>query len=129
MKLEMYSVAAKQPSTAFLQVRGFGCALFDLSGGNSMDLRSIKFADMSDEDWEELERKEKEEREAFEKSDSVAALDLYNEMVSKVYTAFQYKTVAEMLQFKFIDVYDISCLTHVPLKEIKCIQIFLEKSR
>ena len=94
-----------------------------------MDLRNIRFADMSDKDWKDLEKKAKEEKEDISKEDSVAAVDMYNEMVLNIYKAFQYKTVTEMLQFKFIDVYDISCLTHVPLKEIKCIQIFLDRSR
>ena len=94
-----------------------------------MDLRDIKFRDMTEKDWKELDKKAKAERDALKEDDGFAALDLYNEMVQKIYKTFQYKTVAEMLQFKFIDVYDISCLTRVPLKEIKCIQLFLERAR
>ncbi|MBR1832600.1 MAG: hypothetical protein IJ784_09225 [Ruminiclostridium sp.] len=94
-----------------------------------MDLRNIRFGDMTDKDWKELDKKAKAERDALKEDDGIAALDLYNEMVQNIYKTFQYKTVTEMLQFKFIDVYDISCLTHVPLKEIKCIQLFLERAR
>ncbi|MBQ3841952.1 MAG: hypothetical protein II820_04590 [Ruminiclostridium sp.] len=94
-----------------------------------MDLKNINFSEMSDKDWDDLEKKAKKEREEMKKNDLVEALDMYNEMVQNVYKAFQYKTAMEMLQFKFIDVYDISRLTGISLKEIKCIEIFLENTR
>ena len=95
----------------------------------NMDLKNINFSEMSDKDWDDLEKKAKKEREEMKKNDLVEALDMYNEMVQNVYKAFQYKTAMEMLQFKFIDVYDISRLTGISLKEIKCIEIFLENTR
>lgn len=94
-----------------------------------MNLKDIKYGEMTEKDWADLEKKAKAEREKLKKDDCVAALDMYDQMIHHIYKAFQYKTVMEMMQFKFIDVYDISCLTHVPLKEIKCIEIFLENVR
>ena len=94
-----------------------------------MEFDKIKFADMSDKDWRDLEKSMEKDREDMKKKDTIAALDVYNDMVNTVYKAIRYKSVTDLLQYRFIDVYDISCLTNVPLKEIKCIQIFLENSR
>lgn len=94
-----------------------------------MDLRNINFSDMTEKDWDDLERRAKEERNDIKHSDTVAALDLYNNIIRNIYSAFQYKTAVEMMKFEFINVYDISCLTGVSLKELKCIELFLGKSR
>ena len=94
-----------------------------------MDLRNINFSDMTEKDWDDLERRAKEERNDIKHGDTVAALDLYNNIIRNIYSAFQYKTAVEMMKFEFINVYDISCLTGVSLKELKCIELFLGKSR
>jgi len=94
-----------------------------------MKLEDVRFADMNDDDWAAFEKKMKDDREELKKKDSVAALDVYNEMVNTIYKAIRYKNVTDLLQYRFIDIYDISCLTGIPLKEIKCMQIFIEKSR
>ena len=103
ISVEMYCVVAIT-SLAFLQVRGLCCALFNI-------------------------QRAKEERNDIKHSDTVAALDLYNNIIRNIYSAFQYKTAVEMMKFEFINVYDISCLTGVSLKELKCIELFLGKSR
>ena len=85
---------------------------------------------MTDEDWGKLFADAKRQREKdLANNETAAALDAYNRMVQEIYRTIQYKNVTELLQYRFIDVYDISCLTNVPLKDIKCIQIYLENSR
>lgn len=49
-----------------------------------MKLEDVRFADMNDDDWAAFEKKMKDDREELKKKDSVAALDVYNEMVNTI---------------------------------------------